>query len=129
MRDHDLFECSTTSFSLVYGMTDTEVTDEMQFRYKGTLNEALEYKLKTHSNHVIKYIKKRQRVESAQLEFIMDDKGKLYLIDLSGFIWYHSLGLFHGTSKRIRVQSSKQRRKTYFKNNRAQHEGMNHNLL
>jgi transcriptional regulatory protein LevR len=65
-------------------MRDTEVTDEQQCRLKGTLNEALEYKLKAHANHVVKYVRKRHKVESAQLEFIIDDKGMLYLIDFSG---------------------------------------------
>lgn len=53
---HDLFECSTASFAATYGLRDTKVTAEEEYKLKSTLNEALETKLKEKANHVLKYI-------------------------------------------------------------------------
>lgn len=47
------------------------------------LNAALELKLKQTSIQVVNYLKKTHKVGSASLEFIMDSKGLLYLVNLS----------------------------------------------
>jgi len=44
------------------------------------INEALEIKLKLSANEVLQYLKKTKKIQSARLEFIMDNRGLLYLI-------------------------------------------------
>lgn len=50
-----------------------------------TLNAALELKLKEQSNVVVKYVQRNlnSKIESGVIEYIMDSRGLLYLVDLS----------------------------------------------
>ena len=99
-----------TSFSSIYGLSGSATSLEQQHKLKSTLNSALEIKLKMYSSQVVKYLNKTNTVESAQLEFIMDLNGLVYLLDLRRLNSIINLGVFHSSSQKVRLRSSISRR-------------------
>ena len=125
VTDIESYVVTVTSFSKVYDLMSVE-TEPDNKKLHTTVNSALDYMLRDTSDRVIKYAQRQEnnnslrklRVDSAILEFILDKKGNLWLVDLQ---------IYFDKPRRLRLQTAKQRSKEPLKNSRDSHIFISHN--